>query len=175
MEWKKETRRGAVREGYRVLLRCEIEMTLPLEHGRICDYYRRVAEACLRWAEEVTGERRRAEYRLAEPREQERMQTAHHGLTIAPAWWNEELLAMVCNSFLTEAAGVKRQRLAAAWLLSEETILPPKQLMERLGLGAMPRELPFRPDGLYPVREGLLFYRNAEGGVEEWIRPLGVK
>ena len=125
--------RGVVREGYRVLLRGEVRLWLPVARERICNYYERVGEACLRWAEKGEGERLRERYlALASHEEQARFPMARYSLTCEPIWEEEDHVGMLCRSVLREGERAEKRCMAQVWRLSEETLLPPRRIREVL-------------------------------------------
>ena len=60
--------------------------------------------------------------------------------------------------------------MSQVWCLSEETVLPPYQIL-RYCLPAERKRPPFRPDGVYPQGQELVFYKNGEGKVNEFRLP----
>lgn len=178
METAREYHRGAVREGYRLLLRIETEVLVAEKYEKISGYYRRMAEACRKWVEEITGERIREVYLTSESdRERARQATARYRLRCAPVWWNGQYASWVAESWLTVGGAERYWRVARVWNLGEETMLPMRQILEQFGMGKLPRQLPFSPDGAYPIGETLILYRNAEGDrpFEEWRMALPPK
>ena len=165
LTYRKECDHTAVREGYRSLLKADAELCLPEERERMCEYYRRVGEACVKWAETAEGERLRAQYlALEDNRERARFQTAQYRLVCAPVWEQAPHVAYLCHSVL-QIGGQKTERfMAQVWNTDEQTLLPMGQIL-KLFPKASPKRPPFRPDGVYPAREELVFYRNSNGEI----------
>ena len=171
METVRELHRGAVREGYRLLLRIETEVLAAEGYESINDYYRRMVEACSRWVGEVTGERIRREYlALGSDMERARQATARYHLRCAPIWWEGRYGSWLAESRLTVGGAERYRRMARVWDLEEQTMLPVSQILGHFGNGRMPKGLSFQPDGVYPVGRTLIFYRNAhaDGRFCEW-------
>ena len=172
MELREEWMVGAVREGYRLLMRIRVELVLPAELGRIGDYYRSVGEGCRCWAEEVTGEQLRKRF-LSTSNEQLRSQlrAASYRMRIAPVYQHEPLCLWLCESVYTDQGRIERRRWTQLWNTDEEQAYPREQALRLLwGEGRLPSP-PFGADGFYPVRNGLLFFRNPRRNEEEreWI------
>lgn len=161
LSYEREVRHAAVREGYRSLLKADAELQLPKEYDRICDYYRRVGEACMKWVEAAEGERLRTSYlALDDHRERARFLTAQYRLLCAPVWENEAYVSYRCHSVF-QWNGEKIERvMAQVWCMEEQTLLPMRQILKRFAPPKCAKRPPFRPDGVYPAQGELIFYRN---------------
>ncbi len=168
METTREKQHFVLREGYAILLRGEAELELPLRQERIADYYRRVAEACLKWAQEAEGSRISAEYRaLQDNRERARFGMATYRLQCCPVWQTDAHAAWVCRSRFCRPGSPAWVRMSAqVWNLEEETLLPPAQLLRLCRPTERNRRPPFRADGVYPQNGRLIFFKNPVGSGE---------
>ena len=170
MTYQTETIHKAVREGYRCLLKCDARLILPQDHERICAYYRRMAESCLRWAEAAEGERLREAYLALEDHLlQARFAMAQYELRCEPVWWGEGHVSYVCRSVMRTGETEIRRTMAQVWNSAEQTLLPMSRIVKQFSGKSAPRRIPFRPDGVYPTEGELVFYRNgnaAEEGAE---------
>ncbi len=154
----------AVREGYRSLLTADSELRLPVGYPRICDYYRRVGEACVRWAEKAEGERLRQQYlSLEDHRDRARFRTARYRICCEAVWEAYPFVTYLCRSALQTGAEPVRRVMAQVWNLEEETLLPMSEILKRFSSKAKKTKPPFRPDGIYPLEGELVFYRNGDG------------
>jgi len=87
MELEKKNLRGAVIEGYTVLMRAEAELLLPKEKKEIGDFYISLAKKCMAWAIEVRGEGLRAEFLAAKSSEERaRFPTRHYRFSMRYPW-----------------------------------------------------------------------------------------
>lgn len=154
----------AVREGYRSILQADSELRLPVERERIRDFYRRMREACVRWAEQAEGERLREQYLALEDHgDRARFRTAQYRLRCEPVWESYPYLSYLCCSSF-EAGGRAIQRvMAQVWQTEEQTLLPMSQILRIFPAAVSPKRPPFRPDGVYVLERELVFYRNADG------------
>lgn len=157
----KETLHKNVCEDCRVLLRVDAELLLPSEYEKISDFYRRTGEACMEWVIGAEGERLRAHYLSLEDHiERARTRTASYHLRITPVWERDGYAAFVCRSVLSSVGTAPSERvMAQLWNLSEQTALPLRQVL-RLCPPAEREKPPFRPDGVYPQGDTLVFYKN---------------
>ena len=174
LELYTETLREVVREGYRVLLTAEAEIVLPVGMERIEQFYQRMCRACLEWVKQAEGERLRREYLCMEdPMERARMRGARYALRCTPVYDDGVYAAWECNSTLQSSRGLPRERrMAQVWQLAEQTGLPFSQILQAFPTDPRGRP-PFRPDGVYPKGEELLFFRNGEG--DQPIREAGFR
>ena len=159
--YEREERHAVVREGYRSLLKADSELHIPKEYGQICDYYRRVSEACMKWVEAAEGERLRTAYlALDDHRERARFSTAQYRLLCEPVWETDTYVSYRCYSVF-RWNGEKIERLMAqVWCIEEQTLLPMRQILKQFAPPKCAKRPPFRPDGVYPVQGELIFYRN---------------
>lgn len=171
MDYHIERCHTAVREGYRSILQSDTEIWLPRGHGRMEEYYLRVREACVRWAETAEGARLCEIYRAIEDHmERARFQTASYRLVCSPVWEEAPYVSYLCRSVL-EIRGKGQERLMAqVWNFEEETILPMGQVLRVFPSEVSKKRVPFRPDGVYPLSGEVVFYRNASDhrGFEEY-------
>ncbi|MBQ8431915.1 MAG: hypothetical protein IJX28_03430 [Clostridia bacterium] len=164
MELEQITVRRAVRVGYQILLRIQINLLLPTNATAIRDFYQTMADGCLRWAEEDYGAQLKAAYQaLEDPREkaQQRMQKYH--FQMRQCYEADTYIAFLCEGMLTgrwNGAGEGYWRASYVWNKSEQTLLPPSQILALFSDRLSIKRLPFRPDGVYPDGEELIFFRN---------------
>ena len=168
----------AIREGYRSILTADSELWMPTEYPRICEYYRRVGESCVKWVETSEGERLRRNYlELEDHGERGRFPTARYQICCQPVWAESVYVTFLCRSVF-QFGGEHTQRLMAqVWNLGEQTLLPMGQILKHFPVKPMKKRLPFRPDGVYPLEGEVVFYRNGEGrreGEEFRLSRLGV-
>lgn len=161
-----ETRHLIVREGFQILLRADAVLCLPEESERIAAYYERTGTACLKWAEEAEGGRLRAAYLALESnRERSRFRAATYRLECRPVWENGDHAAWVCQSELCGQNGEPFvRRMSQVWNLREQTLLPTGQILHLCRLRGRKKHPPFRPDGVYPQGNELVFFQNAAFG-----------
>jgi hypothetical protein len=155
---------ATVREGYQVLLRAEAELLLPEGKEVIGNYYRLLLDKCMSWATEVYGERIRRDFLSLEDLHDRALWRAQkYRFLMRIPWQNEHHAAILCESYLLGQRGSVENsyhRLSHVWNLEEESILPMAQILNLFGCGIKPKDLPFRPDGVYPDGEELIFYKN---------------
>lgn len=163
--YEREESHAVVREGYRSLLKADAELWLPIGYERICDYYHRVREACVKWVEVAEGERLRASYlALEDHRDRARFATAQYRLRCESVWENESYVSYRCHSVF-QWNGEKTERLMAqVWCVKEQTLLPMRQILRQFAPPKCVGRPPFRPDGVYPTDGKLIFYRNGRDG-----------
>ncbi len=167
MQVTQEEHRAAVREGYQILLRAKANLILPREKEGIAAYYSALADKCMKWASEVYGERLRQTFlAIEDTRERARFRMREYRFSMRYVWESEHLVAILCESYLlgqeTEPSA-SYHRLSHVWNLAEETILPARQILSQFGFSRFPRELAFRPDGIYPENDSLVFFQNPKG------------
>ena len=164
MQTTTEKRSATVREGYQVLLRAEAEIVLPEGKDVIGNYYRLLCDKCMRWASEVYGERIKEEFlSLEDLHDRALWRTQKYRFLMRIPWQSEHHIAILCESYLLgQHKDVQNSyhRLSHVWNLEEESILPIAQILELFGCGINLRDLPFKPDGVYPDGEELIFYKN---------------
>lgn len=161
----KKERHATVREGYQILMRADAELYLPEEKPRMLEFYERMAQTCMRWAEEVHGAALRHDFSQMESireKSQFRMQT--YRLRIHSPWAEGRYAVYLCES---ELLGQWREpqksyhRISHVWDVEEELILPESQILRGFGMRLTRNMLPFRPDGIYPCKDKMVFFRNA--------------
>jgi hypothetical protein len=143
-------------------LQLDTEIWLPQGHGRMEEYYLRVRDACVKWAERAEGERLCEAYRAIEDHmERARFQTASYRLICSPVWEESLYAVYLCRSALQIGGERKERVMAQVWNTEEETILPMGQVIKSFPAEKSKKRIPFRPDGVYPLDGELVFYRNA--------------
>ncbi len=163
MELEKRTLRGATVEGYRVLLRAEAELLLPRDYEKIGDFYLSLAEKCIAWVTEVSGERMRVAY-LEKPTttEKARFRTRTYRFRMRYLAADERHAVILCETGLDgEEEGSIFRRLSHVWYLPEQTILPHAQIRKLYAQGKLLKDVGFHPDGVYPEDGTLVFFKNA--------------
>lgn len=164
IEISKEERRASVREGYQILLRAKAELILPTAQTEIARYYSELANKCMEWATDVEGERLRREFlSMEDTRDRAHFRMRDYRFSMRYVWESEEAVAVLCESRLTGQTGLNERsyhRLSHVWNVAEQTILPARQILSQFGLSRIPAEVPFRPDGIYPEGNALLFFKN---------------
>ena len=165
MTVEKKELHATVREGYQILLRAESEYWLPVGRPRICGFYETMIDTCMKWVLEIYGERLRQEFlSLESVREKSQFRTQRYRMLIHIPWEEDGLAVFLCESQLTGQWKIPQKayhRISHVWNLEEESILPPAQILQAFGVKLKREMLPFRPDGIYPVGEDLIFFRNA--------------
>lgn len=162
--YREERCRTAVREGYRSILQTNSQLTIPVERERIGDFYRRMGESCLRWAEKVEGERLRERYLALEDHIQRaRFCTGQYRLRCEPIWEEFPYLSYLCRSTLETEEGELRRVMGQVWNTEEQTLLPMSQVLRLFPTVTPKKRPPFRPDGVYVLERELVFYRNGDG------------
>ena len=162
MEYNIERCHTAVREGYRSILQSDTEIWLPMGHGRMEEYYLRVRDACVKWAETAEGARLCEAYRAIDDHmERARFQTASYRLICSPVWEESPYVSYLCRSVLEIGQEKSERVMAQVWNMEEETVLPMGQVLKIFPTEASKKRIPFRPDGVYLLSDELVFYRNA--------------
>ena len=179
MEWEERSLQRSVREGYTVLLRAKAKLLLPQSCNEIRQFYERCAEAGLAWAEEVYGERVRADFLGREGIVQRSQFRTHlYCFDMQIPWQELPLVAILCES-QRGVLGTPFDRfcIAHVWNLDEQTVLPKKQALQALGANARRRDIPFRYDGFYREGDKLVIFQNptAKSKFLEARLPLDVK
>ena len=78
-------------------------------------------------------------------------------------WEEPPYLAILCESELTgqwREPQKSYHRISHVWNTDEELILPFAQILQNFGMKLSKDMLPFRPDGIYPEGENMVFFRN---------------
>ncbi len=164
MRVERKEYKATVREGYQILLRAEAELLLPTEKPKMCDFYTKLAKACILWAAEVHGDTLRKEFAALEStRERSRFRTQQYRFRMRVAWEDASFASILCESELTgqwKEPQNSYHRTSHVWNLEEETILPVPQILQTFGVTLSKEMFPFRPDGIYPDGEGIVLFRN---------------
>ena len=164
MEYDNKSFRGAVIEGYQVLLRAEASLLLPREKTQIAEFYTSLAEKCIQWATEVYGETVRKEFLgLSSDSDRARFSTRRYRFSMRYPWVGREYVAVLCESFLDGEKKRERgayRRTSHVWSLSEELMLPIPQILKLFGMQGALRKISFRPDGVYPDGGELVMFKN---------------
>lgn len=164
MNMEKCERHGVVREGYQILLRAEAELLFPANRPKIKTFYETMADACLSWVQEVYGERLRREFcELEGLREKSQFGIRRYRFWMRSPWEEGDLIALLCESRLTDWKNPQKgyHRISQVWDTADETMLPPDELLYRLGVRVGKKKFPFVPDGFYPQDGMLILFRNA--------------
>ncbi len=165
MNFESNEMHATVREGYQILLRAEARLRLPIDKPVIRAFYERLANTCMRWATEVHGEMLRREFSALEGvRERSQFGTQHYRLRMGFPWSEERYLAVICESRLDgqwHEPQKSYHRISHVWDTEEESILPIPQILRLFGFTAGRGVQPFRPDGVYPEEDRMVFFRNA--------------
>ncbi len=170
---------ATVREGYQVLLRAEAELILPQEKEIICNYYRILVDKCMTWATDVYGEALRREFlSLEDLHDRALFRAQKYRFLMRIPWEGNGHAALLCESYLLGQRKPKPNsyhRLSHVWNLEEETILPLTQVLTLLGANISLKDLPFRPDGIYPEGQEIVFYKNPtpDSPLQQGKSPFG--
>lgn len=174
METERLELHGVVREGYQILLRAHAELWLPCGHERIAAYYRAVGERCMTWICEIYGERLRQTFAdLENIRDRARFPTSQYCFLMRCVYDTPPLAAFLCETELKGNRLPETQtyrRMSQVWHMEEETVLPHKQILMCFLKGTARKKAPFRPDGIYPMGNEVIFYRNStdKNDFAEW-------
>ena len=173
---EKKELHATVREGYQILLRAETACFLPLEKPRMRAFYETMIDTCMRWVLEIYGERLRREFlSLESVREKSQFRTQHYQMLIHIPWEADGLVVFLCESRLTGQWKIPQRayhRMSHVWNAEEEAILPQAEILQVLGIKLKRDMLPFRPDGIYPTGDDVLFFRNASDSLPFAERKL---
>ena len=164
MKTEKIEMHATVREGYQILLRADAELLMPEDKPKIREFYQRMADTCMKWAEQVYGENLRKEFSELEGiREKSQFRTQRYTMRMRCPWEEGKYAAIICESKLTgqwKEPQKSYHRISHVWNTEEESILPFPQILRNFGLRLSKDMLPFRPDGIYPEGEQMVFFRN---------------
>ena len=164
----KESYHTAVREGYQILLKADAELILSEEYNEIREFYGRVKDACIEWVETAEGARLRERYlELKDHRDMARFECARYVLQCKPVWESADHMAYLCESVLKMDGRTVRRAFSQVWNIKEQTMLPMQQILRLFSLKGRSCRPPFRPDGVYPYGEELIFFRNQREDEEE--------
>ena len=154
---------GVVKVEHRVLVRYEAAVRLPDGFPKVLLFYRKTAEAVIRWSEEILGARAKKEYgALHDFWAQARFLPYRFFLQGEPVYEDETYFAIVCNSVFTQGNERQVRRCAQVWNKREQTILPPALVWRFFGKGKPPRQKGFRADGCYPTPGEMVFFQNPD-------------
>ena len=164
METEKCRAHTVLREDYRTLLRLDAEIEIPKERQVMRDFYEKMLRAAVRWVEEREGEETRKAYASCETiREKSRFQTRLLRLEGTLFEIGDRDCAIICRSTWIKNGERQTRCSVQFWNLSEQTILPVKQVLRRrFGCARMPK-LGYRADGCYPQNGDLVFFQNPHG------------
>ncbi|MBR2020122.1 MAG: hypothetical protein IKA05_06965 [Clostridia bacterium] len=155
---------ATVREGYQILLRADAELLIPVDKPKMRGFYLKMADTCMKWAEEIYGEELKREFAELETiRERSQFSTQRYRLRIRCPWEEGIHAAFLCESTLTgqwKEPQKSYHRISHVWNTEEESILPFSQILKSFGLRISKQMLPFPPDGMYPEGEEMVFFRN---------------
>ncbi|MBQ7346795.1 MAG: hypothetical protein IJW55_02465 [Clostridia bacterium] len=164
MKIEKIEKHGTVREGYQILLRADAELLLPEEKPLMREFYLHLAQTCMTWAQSVYGESLRKEFLALESvREKSQFRAQHYHLKMRIPWEEGIHAAILCESKLTgqwKEPQKSYHRISHVWNTEEETLLPFSEILKTFGIKLSQGKLPFRPDGIYPEGEQMVFFRN---------------
>ena len=155
---------ATVREGYQILLRADAFLLMPTEKPKIRAFYQRMADTCMRWAEEIHGESLRKDFlELEGIRERSLFRTQRYTLRMRCPFDEGRHTVLLCESKLTgqwKEPQKSYHRISHVWNTEEELVLPIPQILRRFGLRLTKNMLPFPPDGVYPEGQEMVFFRN---------------
>ncbi|MBQ2735732.1 MAG: hypothetical protein IJF33_07855 [Clostridia bacterium] len=165
MNTERREMHATVREGYQILLRANVTLFLPIDKPKICKFYQKTAKTCIQWAETVCGERLREEFLSLETmRERSQFRTRRYEMHVHCVWEDGLYAAFLCESEITGEWKLPQKsyrRMSQVWNLQEETVLPFGQILRNFGFKLRKDMLPFRPDGIYPEGNQIVFFRNS--------------
>lgn len=165
MDTERKSLHATVREGYQILLRADADYLLAVGREKIRGFYESLTDTCLKWALEVHGERLRRDFLALESvREKSQFRTQRYRLSIGTPYSEGEYTVFLCESWLTGQWQTPQEgyrRAAQVWNVEEETLLPAGEILSRFGIRLKTGMLPFRPHGIYPDGEEMVFFRNA--------------
>ena len=113
---------------YRVLLRMEGDLFLPIAYPKIRAFYETLCQNTLVWGKEVLGKSLCKEYAdLPDPLSKSRFPTTRCNLFIEIPYEGKEYAAIVCSArWSGKVEGLHRY--VGVWQLSEELLLPPREV-----------------------------------------------
>lgn len=150
-----------VREDYRVLARCEVEIEVPEGHPNIALFYQKTAGAAVRWSEEVLAKKVKNEYALLpDVWAKARFLPYRFSLRGKIVFEDPEIFVMVCRSVFSRGSERQARRSAQVWNKREGTILPNRLVLRRFGGKKTAKPKGFRVEGCYPVGGEMVFFRN---------------
>ena len=118
----------------------------------------------MRWAQEIYGEALRRELLALESiREKSQFGTQRYQMRMRIPFEEGKHAVFLCESKLTgqwREPQKSYHRISHVWNLTEETLLPFSEILCRFGIRLKKDMLPFRPDGIYPDADEMVFFRN---------------
>ncbi len=155
-------RTGAtIKEDFRILVKCEVEMQLPKDIPLIMPFYQKMGDAAIRWSREQLGEKTRKEYAsLPDLWAKARFLPVYFRLQGAPAFEDADHLVMVCHSVLSQGNERLIRRSAQVWNKREGTVLSDRLVLRRFCKGKCKKPRGFHADGCYPCGGEMIFFRN---------------
>ena len=164
MELERVELHRSVRREYKILLRIEAELLLPIREKGIREFYQNLSNRCLGWARDEYGARLLREYDAIEGTSQKaRYRTQIYRFRMRLCYEDASLAAFLCESVILgrwAGPGEGYRRLSHVWQKKEGLLLPAEQIMSYFGVRIPKRRLPFQPDGIYPEGEDLILFRN---------------
>ena len=156
---------ATVREGYQILRRAQVTLDMPTDKPKMTQFYEKMAGTCMNWAREIYGERLRAEFLSLEGiRERSQFRTQQYSMRMHSPWQEGKYATFLCESQLTDQwkdPGKSYHRISHVWNTDEELILPFSQILRGFGMRISRDMLPFHPDGIYPLGDEMVLFRNA--------------
>ena len=128
MQTERDYRQEIVVGEYRVLLRMEGELYLPIAYPAIRAFYQRLLENTLYWGKEIAGKSLCAEYAaLGTPLEKSRFPTTRCTMFTELPYEDRKHAAIVAGA---RWSGKKEGLFyyAGVWNLAKEELLPPRQI-----------------------------------------------
>lgn len=152
---------AVVREDYRILARCEVEIEVPEGHANFALFYQKTAEAAVRWGKEFLGEKAKKEYALLpDVWAKARFLPYRFSLRGKIVFEDPEILVTVCQSVLSHGGERQARRSAQVWNKREGTILPNRLVLRCFGGKKTAKPKGFRVEGCYPVGGEMIFFHN---------------
>ena len=119
----------------------------------------------MKWVLEVYGEQLRREFlSLESVHEKSHFRTQCYRMRLHIPWEKDGLAVFLCESHLTGLWKTPQRayrRISHVWQVDEELILPFSDILQIFCVKLKRNMLPFRPDGIYPMGEELIFFQNA--------------
>ncbi len=157
-------RAGAViREDYRILVKCEVEIRAPKEYAKALLFYQKMASAAVNFGRDFLGEQGKKEYAvLPDLWAKARFLPYRFRLYGEPVFEDSECFAIVCNATFLHGGEREIRRTAQVWSKRDQTILPNRQVLRRFCGRKLPKTKGFRADGCYPENGEVVLFRNSE-------------
>ncbi len=164
-----------VKEDFRVLVRCAVEIQVPQENPAALSFYQKTAEAAVRWCMEVLGERAKREYAvLSDLWAKARFLPYRYALQGKVVFEDAAYFALVCESTFSHGNERRIRHAAQVWNKREGSVLPLRQVLRLFGGQKIPKEKGFRPDGAYPENGKLILFQNANSKLPFAERELQI-